>query len=110
MIKDCSLEEKHKDSVRQQIRDQVNERKKDFREEKAAWHAMLSGLSEKEKKALDELKCVKYYPKNTVPDLSQVKVPAFSPLFVPFTMKFDRSPSPQSNFINRYYGKADELL
>ena len=82
------MDEKHKDSIRQQIRDQVNEKKKAFREEKAAWQARLDGLSEKDKKALEELKCIKYYPKNTTPDLSQVKVGLLF-LFLACMMKFD---------------------
>jgi len=75
---------KHKDSIRQQIRDQVNQQKKAFREEKAGWQARLDGLSQKDKKALEELKCIKYYPMNTTPDLSQVKVS-----FLAYMMKFD---------------------
>jgi len=84
VVKDCQLDEKHTDSIRQQIRDQVNEKKKAFREEKVAWQARLNGLSEKEKKALEELKCLKYYPKNSVPDLSTVKVSILAVFFLHF--------------------------
>jgi len=111
VIKDCSLEERHKDSIRQQVREQVNERKRAFREEKGAWQTSLDSISEKDKKALAELKCLKYYPKNKTPDLSQAKVG-----YLPHPRLQDHMKSDpyllvsQSNFINRYYGKCDELL
>jgi len=113
VVKDCTLEEKHKDSIREQVRDQVNEKKRAFREEKVGWQARLDGLSEKDKKALTELKCFKYYPKNKTPDLTHVKVGS---LFTPPLILQDHMKSDpylfvsQSNFINRYYGKCDELL
>lgn len=64
------------EQLKQTIRTSVEAEKKRIKEEKAAWRENINSLSPEEKKALDELKILKFYPQNEYPDLSACKVPS----------------------------------
>jgi len=76
------------EALKNTIRETVKSEQQRIAKEKNAWKARMEAISPEEKKALNDLKIHKYYPKNKYPDVSENKVA----------------------FVNRYYGKADKVL
>ncbi|KAF4355136.1 hypothetical protein F8388_026061 [Cannabis sativa] len=90
MIKEEELTEDQKDDFKEFVREKVREAKKANRQAREARKKALEEMSEETKTAFESMKFYKFYPVSTpdTPDISNVKSP----------------------FINRYYGKAHEIL
>ncbi|CAN0865186.1 Protein HEAT INTOLERANT 4 [Linum grandiflorum] len=90
MIKDEVLSEDQKDAFKEFVREKVREAKRANREAREARKKAKEDLSEETKTAFQKIRVYKFYPKKTddSPDVSSVKEP----------------------YINRYYGKAHEVL
>ncbi|KAI6692026.1 hypothetical protein NL676_019736 [Syzygium grande] len=90
LIKEETLTEDQKDDFKEHVKKTVREAKKANREAREARKKALEEMSEETKSAFQSMKFYKFYPVQTpdTPDISNSKVP----------------------FINRYYGKAHELL
>eukprot|EP00741_Cyanophora_paradoxa_P003421 tig00000704_g3324.t1 len=76
------------DEVRDAIREEVKAAKQRIKEEKEARKKKIEAFSPEEREALKNIKLLKFYPTNKIPDVSQVK----------------------STYINRYYGHAQKVL
>lgn len=88
-IKDNDLDPKiHREPIVQAIEKQVEETKLRYKKEKEQRKARIEAVSEADIKAFSEMKLIKFYPQNDYPDTKECKV----------------------KYINRYYGKADEVL
>ncbi|CAI0428815.1 unnamed protein product [Linum tenue] len=90
LIKDEVLSEGQKDEFKEFVKSKVRESKKANREAREARKRAREELSTEARAAFENMKFYKFYPKKTddSPDVSAVKSP----------------------FINRYYGKAHEVL
>ncbi|KAK9678684.1 hypothetical protein RND81_11G227300 [Saponaria officinalis] len=90
LITDEALPSEHKEDFKNHIKEKVREAKKKNREAREARKKALEDMSEETKAAFENIKFFKFYPVATpnTPDVSQVKSP----------------------FINRYYGKAHQVL
>ncbi|KAI3431096.1 uncharacterized protein J3R85_008015 [Psidium guajava] len=90
LINEGDLTEDQKDDFKEHVKKTVREAKKANREAREARKKALEEMSEETKSAFHSMKLYKFYPVQTpdTPDISKSKVP----------------------FINRYYGKADEVL
>ncbi|KAB1210383.1 hypothetical protein CJ030_MR6G025458 [Morella rubra] len=90
LIQEEELSEDQKDAFMEFVREKVREAKKANREAREARKKVLEEMSEEKKVAFQSMRFYKFYPVQTpdTPDISNVKAP----------------------FINRYYGKAHEIL
>ncbi|KAF5737862.1 hypothetical protein HS088_TW13G00753 [Tripterygium wilfordii] len=90
LIKEEELSEDQKDAFKDFVKEKVREAKKANREAREARKKALQEMSEETKAAYENMSFYKFYPVSTPdsPDVSTVKSP----------------------FINRYYGKAHEVL
>ncbi|KAL1207901.1 Protein HEAT INTOLERANT 4 [Cardamine amara subsp. amara] len=90
LIEEESLTADQKDEFKEFVKEQVRAAKKANREAKDARKKAIEEMSEDTKQAFQEMKFYKFYPQPSpdTPDVSSVKSP----------------------FINRYYGKAHEVL
>ncbi|KAJ8769685.1 hypothetical protein K2173_005288 [Erythroxylum novogranatense] len=90
LILEEELSEDQKDAFKDFVKEKVREAKKANREAREARKKALEEMSEETKKAFESMRFYKFYPMHTpdTPDVSNVKAP----------------------FINRYYGKAHEVL
>ncbi|XP_026446902.1 protein HEAT INTOLERANT 4-like [Papaver somniferum] len=89
-VTDEVVTEDQKDAFKEFIREKVKEAKKANREAREARNKAKEETSEETKRAFESMRFYKFYPVKTpdTPDVSEVKAP----------------------FINRYYGKAHEVL
>lgn len=90
LIKEEELPESEKNAFKEFVKEKVREAKKANREAREARRKALDEMNEATKAAFQNMKFFKFYPVQTedTPDISNVKSP----------------------FINRYYGKAHEVL
>uniref|UniRef100_A0A6N2M0U6 Uncharacterized protein n=1 Tax=Salix viminalis TaxID=40686 RepID=A0A6N2M0U6_SALVM len=90
LIQEDELSEDQKDAFKEFVKEKVRETKKANREAREARRKALEEMSEETKRAFEVLRFYKFYPVQTpdTPDISNVK----------------------ASFINRYYGKAHEVL
>ncbi|KAJ7956898.1 ATP/GTP binding protein [Quillaja saponaria] len=90
LIKEEALPEDQKDAFKEFVKEKVREAKKANREAKEARRRAIEEMSDETKRAFENMRFYKFYPVHTedAPDVSKVKAP----------------------FINRYYGKAHEVL
>ncbi|XP_011025615.1 PREDICTED: uncharacterized protein LOC105126441 [Populus euphratica] len=90
LIQEEELSEDQKDAFKEFVKEKVREAKKANREAREARRKALEEMSEETRKAIENLRFYKFYPVQTpdTPDISKVK----------------------ASFINRYYGKAHEVL
>ncbi|XP_059432329.1 protein HEAT INTOLERANT 4-like [Corylus avellana] len=90
LIQEEELAEDQKDAFKEFVKEKVREAKKANREAREARKKALEEMSEDTKAAFENMRFYKFYPVQTPdsPDVSNVKAP----------------------FINRYYGKAHEVL
>ncbi|KAJ4965447.1 hypothetical protein NE237_017296 [Protea cynaroides] len=90
LIKEEEISEDQKDAFKEFVKEKVREAKKANREAREARRKALEEMSEETKAAFENMHFYKFYPVPTpdTPDVSGVKDP----------------------FINRYYGKAHEIL
>lgn len=90
VIEEEELSEDQKEAFKEFVKEKVREAKKANREAREARKKTLAEMSEETKQAFENMMFYKFYPVQTpdTPDISQVKSP----------------------FINRYYGKANEVL
>ncbi|EXB80823.1 hypothetical protein L484_020078 [Morus notabilis] len=90
LIQEEELSEDQKDAFKEFVKEKVREAKKANRQAREARKKALEEMSEETKAAFENMKFYKFYPVETpdTPDISNVKAP----------------------FINRYYGKAHEIL
>ncbi|CAK7337922.1 unnamed protein product [Dovyalis caffra] len=90
MIEDGDLSEDQKDAFKEFVKGKVLEARKAYQEAKEARRKALEEMNEETRQAFENLRFYKFYPVQTpdTPDLSRVK----------------------ASFINRYYGKAHEVL
>ncbi|KAG2716492.1 hypothetical protein I3760_03G129100 [Carya illinoinensis] len=90
LIQEEELSEDQKDAFKEFVKERVREAKKANREAREARKKALEEMSEDTKAAFENMRFYKFYPVQTpdTPDISNVKAP----------------------FINRYYGKAHEIL
>ncbi|XP_042494992.1 protein HEAT INTOLERANT 4-like [Macadamia integrifolia] len=90
LIKEEELSEDQKDAFKEFVKEKVREAKKANRMAREARKKALEEMSEETKAAYEKMKFYKFYPVQTpdTPDISEVK----------------------EKFINRYYGKAHEIL
>lgn len=90
LIKEEELPESEKNAFKEFVKEKVREAKKANREAREARRKALDEMNEATKAAFQNMKIFKFYPVQTedTPDISNVKSP----------------------FINRYYGKANEVL
>ncbi|XP_062098175.1 protein HEAT INTOLERANT 4-like [Humulus lupulus] len=90
LIKEEELTEDQKDAFKEFVKERVREAKKANRQAREARKKALEEMSEETKTAFESMKFYKFYPVSTpdTPDISNVKAP----------------------FINRYYGKAHQIL
>ncbi|KAG2711762.1 hypothetical protein I3760_04G091700 [Carya illinoinensis] len=90
LIQEEELSEDQKDAFKEFVKEKVREAKKANREAREARKKALEEMSEETKAAFENMRFYKFYPVPTPdsPDVSNVKAP----------------------FINRYYGKAHEIL
>ncbi|KAK9134361.1 hypothetical protein Syun_013691 [Stephania yunnanensis] len=89
-VKNEEITEDQREAFKDFVKEKVREAKKANREAKEARRKAIEEMSEDTKAAFNEMKFYKFYPVQTpdTPDVSNVKSP----------------------FINRYYGKAHEVL
>ncbi|KAJ6378221.1 hypothetical protein OIU78_028460 [Salix suchowensis] len=90
LIQEEELSEDQKDAFKEFVKEKVREAKKANREAKEARRKALEEMSEGTRQAIENQRFYKFYPVQTpdTPDISNVK----------------------ASFINRYYGKAHEVL
>ncbi|KAE7998173.1 hypothetical protein FH972_002744 [Carpinus fangiana] len=90
LIQEEELAEDQKDAFKEFVKEKVREAKRANREAREARKKALEEMSEETKAAFENMRFYKFYPVQTPdsPDVSNVKAP----------------------FINRYYGKAHEVL
>ncbi|PON37493.1 myosin-H heavy protein [Parasponia andersonii] len=90
LIQEEELSEDQKDAFKEFVKERVREAKKANRQAREARKKALEEMSEETKAAFESMRFYKFYPVPTsdTPDISNVKAP----------------------FINRYYGKAHEIL
>ncbi|XP_022985027.1 protein HEAT INTOLERANT 4-like [Cucurbita maxima] len=90
LIEEEELPESQKDSFKDFVKEKVREAKKANRLAREARKKAIEEMSKETKEAFEKMKFYKFYPVQTpdTPDISNVKAP----------------------FINRYYGKAHEVL
>ncbi|KDP35231.1 hypothetical protein JCGZ_09390 [Jatropha curcas] len=90
LIEEEELSADQKDAFKEFVKEKVREAKKANREARESRKKTLEAMSEETKKAYENMRFYKFYPVQTpdTPDISNVKAP----------------------FINRYYGKAHEVL
>ncbi|KAH9669680.1 protein HEAT INTOLERANT 4 [Citrus sinensis] len=90
LVEEEALAEDQKDAFKDFVKEKVREAKKANREAKEARRKAIEEMSEETKAAFESMRFYKFYPVKTpdTPDVSNVKAP----------------------FINRYYGKAHEVL
>lgn len=90
LVEEEALAEDQKDAFKDFVKEKVREAKKANREAKEARRKAIEEMSEETKAAFESMRFYKFYPVKTLdtPDVSNVKAP----------------------FINRYYGKAHEVL
>ncbi|XP_062148334.1 protein HEAT INTOLERANT 4 [Alnus glutinosa] len=90
LIQEEELSEDQKDAFKEFVKEKVREAKKANREAREARKKALQEMSEETKAAFENMRFYKFYPVQTPdsPDISNVK----------------------ALFINRYYGKAHEVL
>ncbi|KAJ4911832.1 hypothetical protein Rs2_06453 [Raphanus sativus] len=90
LIEDEALPAEQKDEFKEYVKEQVRAAKKANREAREARKKAIEDMSEETKQAFQSMKFYKFYPLPSpeTPDVSGVKSP----------------------FINRYYGKANEVL
>ncbi|KAJ6908020.1 protein HEAT INTOLERANT 4-like isoform X1 [Populus alba x Populus x berolinensis] len=90
LIQEEELSEDQKDAFKEFVKEKVREAKKANREAREARRKALEEMSEETRRAIENLRFYKFYPVQTpdTPDISKVK----------------------ASFINRYYGKAHEVL
>ncbi|XP_013619796.1 PREDICTED: uncharacterized protein LOC106326342 [Brassica oleracea var. oleracea] len=90
LIEDEALASEQKDEFKEYVKEQVRAAKKANREAREARRKAIEDMSEETKLAFQSMKFYKFYPLPSpeTPDVSGVK----------------------SRFINRYYGKAHEVL
>ncbi|XVF58662.1 hypothetical protein PTKIN_Ptkin07bG0084200 [Pterospermum kingtungense] len=90
LIEEEELDKDQKDAFKEFVKEKVREGKKANRQAREARRKALEEMSEKTKSAFERMRFYKFYPAQTLdtPDVSNVKAP----------------------FINRYYGKAHEIL
>lgn len=90
LIQEEELAEDQKDAFKEFVKEKVREAKKANREAREARKKALEEMTEESKAAFENMRFYKFYPVQTPdsPDVSSVKAP----------------------FINRYYGKAHEIL
>ncbi|CAH8357456.1 unnamed protein product [Eruca vesicaria subsp. sativa] len=90
LIEDEALAAEQKDEFKEYVKEQVRAAKKANREAREARRKAIEEMSEETKQAFQSMKFYKFYPLPSpeTPDVSGVK----------------------SRFINRYYGKAHEVL
>ncbi|KAJ0233925.1 Protein HEAT INTOLERANT 4 [Hirschfeldia incana] len=90
LIEDETLTSEQKDEFKEYVKEQVRAAKKANREAREARRKAIEDMSEETKQAFQSMKFYKFYPLPSpeTPDVSGVKSP----------------------FINRYYGKAHEVL
>eukprot|EP00850_Spirogloea_muscicola_P017904 SM000158S02036 [mRNA] locus=s158:265694:268496:+ [translate_table: standard] len=89
-IDEETLPASEKEKFMEFVREQVNAAKGKIREEKAKRQKALDDMSEQTKKSLQDMRFYKFYPvpSDDTPDISSLK----------------------AAYINRYYGKAHEVL
>ncbi|KAK7353562.1 hypothetical protein VNO80_19012 [Phaseolus coccineus] len=89
-IEEEELSEDQKDTFKEFVKEKVSEAKKANREAREARRKVIAEMSEETKSAFEAMRFYKFYPMQSpdAPDVSNVKSP----------------------FINRYYGKAHEVL
>ncbi|KAE9601285.1 hypothetical protein Lalb_Chr13g0296181 [Lupinus albus] len=90
LIEEEELLEDQKDAFKEFVKEKVREAKKANREAREARKKAIADMSEETKSAFETMRFYKFYPVQSpdAPDVSNVKSP----------------------FINRYYGKAHEVL
>jgi len=90
LIKEEALTEEQKEDFMKFVKDRVVEEKKKQRAAREARKKALEEMNPETKAAFENMRFYKYYPDSSqgTPDISKVKVP----------------------FINRYYGKAHEVI
>ncbi|KAL5555873.1 hypothetical protein UlMin_038109 [Ulmus minor] len=90
LIEEDELDKDQKDAFKEFVKEKVREAKKANREAREARKKAIEEMSEESKAAFEKMSFYKFYPVATpdTPDISNVKAP----------------------FINRYYGKAHEIL
>ncbi|CAJ1974587.1 unnamed protein product [Sphenostylis stenocarpa] len=90
LIQEEELSEDEKDTFKEFLKEKVREAKKANREAREARRKAIAEMSEETKAAFENMKFFKFYPVENpdAPDVSNVKSP----------------------FINRYYGKAHQIL
>ncbi|KAE9604126.1 hypothetical protein Lalb_Chr11g0068021 [Lupinus albus] len=90
LIQEEGLSEDQKDAFKEFVKEKVREAKKANREAREARRKAIAEMSEETKAAFENMRFYKFYPVHSpdAPDVSNVKSP----------------------FINRYYGKAHEIL
>ncbi|XP_022751033.1 protein HEAT INTOLERANT 4-like [Durio zibethinus] len=90
LIEEEELDKDQKDAFKEFVKEKVREAKKANRQAREARKNALEEMSEETKAAFQSMRFYKFYPVQTqdTPDVSNVKAP----------------------FINRYYGKAHEIL
>ncbi|GMY11264.1 protein HEAT INTOLERANT 4-like [Fagus crenata] len=90
LIEEEELSKDQKDAFKEFVKEKVREAKRANREAREARKKALEEMSEESKAAFENMRFYKFYPVQTPdsPDVSNVKAP----------------------FINRYYGKAHEIL
>ncbi|KAG5155356.1 hypothetical protein JHK82_013325 [Glycine max] len=90
LIEEEELSEDQKDAFKEFVKEKVREAKKANREAREARKKAIEEMSEETKAAFESMRFYKFYPVQSpeAPDVSNVKSP----------------------FINRYYGKAHEVL
>ncbi|KAG6577261.1 protein HEAT INTOLERANT 4-like [Cucurbita moschata] len=90
LIEEEELPESQKDAFKDFVKEKVREAKKANRLAREARKKAIEEMSKETKEAFEKMKFYKFYPVQTpdTPDISNVKAP----------------------FINRYYGKAHEVL
>lgn len=90
LIQAEELSEDEKGAFKEFVKEKVREAKRANREAREARRKAIEEMSEETKAAFESMKFYKFYPVQSpdTPDLSEVKSP----------------------FINRYYGKAHEVL
>ncbi|KAJ4779633.1 Serine/Threonine-kinase [Rhynchospora pubera] len=90
LIENETLPEDKKDEFKNYVKEQVRERKAAQRQAREARRKMIESMNPEVKAAFENMKLYKFYPVSTpdTPDINSCKVP----------------------FINRYYGKAHQVL
>lgn len=81
-------EQKHTDPLKTAIRDAVKATKLKYKAEREARRKRIEAIPQEARDAIKNMKLLKFYPQNEWPDVSKIKAP----------------------FINRYYGRATQVL